>query len=154
MRGTGTASLVAEKEVVVGLNNLATVLASQVERTAAVKVVNEVNAAGRQRASPGHALNNVLFAVATRETVGADALVAASIVNASCAVLANANSASIKFVLAADADVIGAAGAIETRSKVTALAVIHTRIADAAVGCSFAAFSVSARWTGTEEVAE
>jgi hypothetical protein len=153
LRGAGAACFIAEEKVVVSLNDLATVLASQVKRTAAVKVIDKIDAAGGQWTSTWHALDNVLFAVATRETVGANALIAASIVNACGTVLAHSNSTSVKLVLATDADVIGTASAVETRAKVAALAVVHTRVTNATVGRSFAAFAIRTRRAGTEEVA-
>ena len=46
-RSAGPSGLVAEKEVVVRLDDLATILARQVERTTAVEVVDQVDASRR-----------------------------------------------------------------------------------------------------------
>lgn len=84
----------------------------------------------------------------------ANALVTGSVVDASGSVLADAGGASVEFVLTAHTDVIVIAAAVQPRTEVTALAVVHARVADAAVGCRFAAFAIRTGRTGTEEVSE
>ena len=88
------------------------------------------------------------------EAAWTDALVAGPVVDASGAVLADAGGAGVKFVLTTDADVIRIAGAVETRAEIAALAVVHARIADAAVGGRLATFSVGAGRASAEEIAQ
>lgn len=114
MRCARPTCLIAEEEIVIGLNDFAAIFTSQIEWAAAVKVVNEIDAIGRQGTRAGHALDHVLFAVATRETIRADALVAASTVDASGSVLAHADGTSVEFMLTTDADVIGAASTVKS----------------------------------------
>ena len=45
--GAGPSCFIAEEEVVVGLNDLAAILSGEVERTAAVEVVDQIDAGGR-----------------------------------------------------------------------------------------------------------
>ena len=88
------------------------------------------------------------------EAAWTDALVAGPVVDASGAVLADAGGAGVEFVLTTDADVIRIAGAVETRAEIAALAVVHARIADAAVGGRLATFSVGAGRASAEEIAQ
>ena len=47
LRGAGSSCFIAEEEIVIGLNDLAAILSGQIERTAAVEVVDQVDASGR-----------------------------------------------------------------------------------------------------------
>jgi hypothetical protein len=76
------------------------------------------------------------------------------VVNASGSVLADAFSASIKFVLAAYSGVVFRACAVQAGTEVLTLRPVHARVANASFWTYLAHFTVSSRWADAEEVFE
>lgn len=153
-RSAGPSRLVAKEEVVVRLDDFATIFARQIERTTAIEIVDQVDTSGRERASSWNAFHDILFAMTARETIRTDALVAGPVVDTSGAILADSGGAGVEFVLTSDSDVIRVTSAVQSGTKVATLAVIHARVADTTIRGRFATFAIRTRRASAEKVAQ
>ena len=136
-------------EVVVGLDGLAAVFASQVEGTSAVEVVGQINASAGRWADPGQAVVLVHLAVLPGVARGADAHVVGSVIHAGGAVLAHIVGTSIILILATHAGVGSGTRTVQPGAKVSAEASVQARRSDAALGGGLATLSVSSGRTSS-----
>lgn len=78
----------------------------------------------------------------TSEARRANTSVARSVVNARGSIGANIGFARVQFVLTSNASVVHGAAAVETRTEILAFASMHTRTANAALGCGLTLFAI------------
>lgn len=115
-----------------GQLTLPAIISCEIEGTLAVETFGQVDASGSRGARVILAVHNILLTVLARESRGTDASIAGSVVNAGRSILASFCVTSIVFVFASNATVIRRARAVQSRSKVSALAAVHAGVSDAA----------------------
>lgn len=151
------------------------IIAGQIERTLAIETGRQINACRPGRTGIVLAVGHIVGAVLASKSIKnqnyqfqlpvkhrfekllpfrTKARIPDAVINALGSVLANVRFARIKLILTSDARKVRCTRAIQTRSKVPALAAMHTRIANATFRCCFALLAIGATGAHTEIVLE